>query len=76
MLKYRPRDRRDTALPTEILHMLDLVTEARRTRLVLASGVVPGVIWLVLFGGAFLTVSFTFFLARSIFVLNRRWRAR
>jgi Protein of unknown function (DUF4239) len=61
MLKYKPRDRRDTALLTEILHELDLVTQARRTRLVLASGAVPEVIWLVLFGGAFLTVSFTFF---------------
>jgi Protein of unknown function (DUF4239) len=61
MLKYKPRDRRDTALLTEILHELDLVTQARRTRLVLASGAVPGVIWLVLFGGGFLTVSFTFF---------------
>jgi Protein of unknown function (DUF4239) len=61
MLKYKPRDRRDTALLTEILRELDLVTQARRARLVLASGVVPGVIWLVLFGGAFLTVSFTFF---------------
>jgi Na+/melibiose symporter-like transporter len=61
MLKYKPRDRRDTALLTEILRELDLVTQARRTRLVFASGVVPVVIWLVLFGGACLTVSFTFF---------------
>ncbi len=27
----------------------------------LASGIVPGVIWCVLFGGAILTVAFTFF---------------
>src|SRR5215467_1237058 len=30
-------------------------------RLVLADGVVPAIIWVVLFGGAFLTVGFTFF---------------
>ena len=45
----------------EILRQLDLVTEARRARLVSASGAVPGVVWLVLFGGAVITVGFTFF---------------
>ena len=33
----------------------------RRQRLVAASGVVPGIIWTVLFTGAFVTVGFTFF---------------
>jgi len=46
---------------TEILHQLDLMTQARRTRLVASEGTVPNVIWLVLFGGAVLTVVFTFF---------------
>jgi hypothetical protein len=32
-----------------------------RARLVKAAGIVPGVIWLVLFGGAVLTIGFTFF---------------
>ena len=35
--------------------------EARRARLVKALGTVPGVIWVVLFGGAVLTIGFTFF---------------
>jgi len=52
---------RDTALFSQILHQLDLVTESRRARLVMASGVVPQLIWLVLFGGAALTIGFTFF---------------
>jgi hypothetical protein len=34
---------------------------ARRDRLVTAAGTVPGVVWLVLFAGAVLTISFTFF---------------
>jgi hypothetical protein len=46
---------------SEILHQLDVMTQARRLRLVAAEGTVPNVIWLVLFGGAILTVVFTFF---------------
>ena len=54
---------RQAALLTEVLHQLDTITEARRNRVNLAEGIVPGVIWLVLFGGALLTISFTFFFA-------------
>ena len=61
VLTYSPSDGRGTSLLTEILHQLDLATQTRRARLVMASGIVPGIIWLVLFGGALLTVSFTFF---------------
>ena len=61
LLTYRPSDGRGTALLSEILHQLDLVTQMRRARLVMASGIVPGIVWLVLFGGAVLTISFTFF---------------
>jgi hypothetical protein len=46
---------------TEILHQLDLITQMRRSRLVAAEGTVPSVIWLVLFGGAAVTIVFTFF---------------
>lgn len=53
--------RGDAPLVSEILHQLDVITQARRVRLVAAEGTVPGVIWLVLFGGAILTVVFTFF---------------
>ena len=51
----------DAVVLSEILHQLDLITKARRVRLVAAEGSVPGVIWAVLFGGAVLTVAFTFF---------------
>jgi hypothetical protein len=40
---------------------LDAITQARRTRLHLATGIVPGIVWLVLSCGAVLTVGFTFF---------------
>src|SRR5437764_984287 len=36
-------------------------THARRTRRILGCGIVPGILWLVLFGGAILSVAFTFF---------------
>jgi hypothetical protein len=45
----------------EIFNNLGAITEARRVRLHLATGVVPGGIWLVLVCGAVLTVGFTFF---------------
>jgi hypothetical protein len=46
---------------SEVLYQLDQVTQARRARLIAAEGAVPGVIWTVLFGGAVVTISFTFF---------------
>lgn len=49
------------ALWSEILRELDSITQARRTRIHLSSGIVPGVIWIALFVGAILTVCFTFF---------------
>ena len=52
---------RDSALVAEILHQLDVITQERRARLVAADGTVPGVIWPVLFGGALVTIGFTFF---------------
>jgi len=61
LLLYSPQDSRGAAVLTEILHQLDVVTEARRGRLAMASGIVPGIIWIVLFGGASVTVGFTFF---------------
>jgi hypothetical protein len=61
VLAYAPTRPGDGALLGEILRQLDSLTQARRARLVLASGIVPGVIWLVLFGGAFLTIGFTLF---------------
>jgi Protein of unknown function (DUF4239) len=52
---------RDTALVSQILHELDTITEMRRARLAAAEGLVPGVIWPFLFGGAILTIVYTFF---------------
>jgi hypothetical protein len=61
LLRYNPTDRRGEVLLAEALHQLDLVTQARRARLVVASGIVPGILWLVLFTGAILTIGFTLF---------------
>jgi hypothetical protein len=52
---------RDTILLEELFNQLNSVTEARRERLILADGIVPNVIWLVLFAGAVVTLTFTFF---------------
>jgi Protein of unknown function (DUF4239) len=60
-LQFLPSSARDNTVLAEVLHQLDLLTQARRARLVATSGIVPGVLWLVLFGGAILTVGFTFF---------------
>jgi hypothetical protein len=51
----------DTALMSEIFYQLDQLTQTRRARLVAAEGAVPGVVWSVLFGGAFLTIGFALF---------------
>jgi hypothetical protein len=52
---------RGTADMAEVFRQLDNVTAARRIRLHLAMGLVPNVIWIVLFMGALLTVGFTLF---------------
>ncbi|MBV9750435.1 MAG: DUF4239 domain-containing protein [Acetobacteraceae bacterium] len=57
----RPSDGRGTAVLTAILQQIDLMTQARRARLVMASGIVPGIVWLVLLGGAVVTIGFTLF---------------
>jgi hypothetical protein len=61
VMRVEPGDRRETAVMSEILHQLDSVGQARRARLVMATGIVPGIVWLVLFGGAAVTIGFTFF---------------
>jgi Protein of unknown function (DUF4239) len=60
-LAYQPADLHGVAIQEDLLRQLALLTQARRDRLVMASGSVPGVIWLVLFTGAVLTITFTFF---------------
>jgi Protein of unknown function (DUF4239) len=61
LLAVQPATPRDNAVLPEILRQLDVITQARRTRLVAADGIVPEVIWPALFGGAILTIVFTFF---------------
>lgn len=45
----------------EVFDQLDIVTEARRDRIALAAGVVPGIIWVVLIAGGIMTVGSAFF---------------
>lgn len=54
-------DGRSETLLADMLERLDSITEARRVRIALAEGVVPGVVWLILGIGAALTLAFTFF---------------
>jgi hypothetical protein len=60
----------DSALMSEIFYQVDLLTQARRDRLLAAEGFVPGIVWIVLFGGATLTIAFTLFFG------NRSLRAQ
>jgi hypothetical protein len=61
LLTFDAPERRDTALVSQILHELDTIAEMHRVRLAAAEGLVPGIIWPVLFGGAVVTVAYTFF---------------
>jgi len=61
LLTSSAADRGGDPVVSELLHQLDLMTQARRARLIAAEGSVPGVLWLVLFGGAFVAIIFTFF---------------
>jgi hypothetical protein len=56
----RPADWHDADLQTDLFRQLDQLTGARRDRLVMAGGTVPGVIWFVVFLGAGLTIMFTY----------------
>jgi hypothetical protein len=54
-------DQRSAVLLGAIVTQLDIVTDSRRERLDAAEGILPGVIWLVLFVGAVVVLGFTFF---------------
>jgi hypothetical protein len=45
----------------EMLRQVDIVTESRRARLIASEGTVPNTLWLVLLGGAVITIGFTYF---------------
>ncbi len=61
VMRLTEGDTKQTALLLEMFKQLDEITHDRRTRLHLAIGVVPAVVWIVVFGAAILTVSFAFF---------------
>jgi hypothetical protein len=61
LVHFRPADLHDSDVQADLLNQLDEMTRARRDRLVMAEGTVPNVLWFVLFLGAALTISFTFF---------------
>jgi Protein of unknown function (DUF4239) len=59
--QFSPSNRREAVLLGEMLRQLDAIGQARRDRYVMSSGNVPDLIWLTLFGGAIVTIGFTFF---------------
>ena len=62
LLTFESSEQRDTALVSEVLHQLNTITEMRRARLSAATeGLVSGVIWPILFGGAVVTIAYTLF---------------
>ena len=61
VIRYPSVDLHASTLQADLLSQLDQMTRARRERLVMAEGTVPKVLWFVLFLGAALTISFTFF---------------
>ena len=67
ILAITPATSREAVTMSALLTELDIVTQGRRTRLVLGLGVMPDVLWWVLFVSAFVTLGFTFFFGtRSI----------
>jgi Protein of unknown function (DUF4239) len=61
VLRFHTADAYEALIVADILRNVDQISEKRRQRLVAATGVVPGIIWAVLFIGAFVTIGFTFF---------------
>jgi hypothetical protein len=62
-LTFDPADRGGAVLLADTISQLNRVGHARRARLFEAIGTVPGIVWLILLGGAAITVGFTFFFA-------------
>lgn len=61
LLDVEPTGPRGVTLLEAALTQADRLTEARRERVVVAEGIVPGIIWFTLFFGAFVTLGFTWF---------------
>jgi hypothetical protein len=60
LLKFHV-DSNENVLLAELLRQVDTVSVSRRSRILAANGAVPDILWMTLFGGAILTVCFTFF---------------
>jgi Na+/melibiose symporter-like transporter len=60
-LNLTPNEPQQAAITLELFNQLDTITKARRARLHLSVGIVPGVLWTALAIGGILTVAFTFF---------------
>jgi Protein of unknown function (DUF4239) len=65
VLKFHQVGTFESLIVAEILRNVDRISQMRRQRLVAASGIVPGIIWAVLFTGAFVTTGFTFFFGNA-----------
>jgi hypothetical protein len=61
VLKFHNFNTYEAIVVAEMLRNVDELSEKRRQRLVASTGIVPGIIWVVLFIGAFVTIAFTFF---------------
>jgi hypothetical protein len=61
VLAIPAHDERLAAILADMLQQLDTITEARRTRLLLAAGTVPGMLWGALVTGAGATLGYIFF---------------
>jgi hypothetical protein len=60
VLRYHA-DSGESVVLAELLRQVDILSQSRRDRVVAANSGVPTVLWVVLIGGAILTVCFTFF---------------
>jgi hypothetical protein len=61
VVRFAQSGSRPAAVLVEIFRQTDTLTQARRSRLHLAIGIVPGMLWTVLMLGGVLTVGFTLF---------------
>ena len=61
VLKYHSVGTNGGIVVSEMLRQVDRISDERRERVVMADGIEPGIIWVVLFGGAAVTLGFTFF---------------
>jgi hypothetical protein len=59
--EFKPQDDHQRAWYAESLQRLNVLADQRRNRLLSIRSGLPGIIWAVLFGGAAITIAFSFF---------------